>query len=223
MSYPVAFYKTMQLGEFLKGPEAIELASSGPQFEAASGQGREVQTGYGPQMRFEFVLRSCIQRSASTSESFADFLGRRLQFAIDFAQVCGRVPSSRDDTTGTLAFLLDVSQIHATGSGVSAASTTVDIAGSFVDFFEGERWYITDGSNWELLTIAADGSSTTLSVEATQYAYASGAVIFRPTWWLERASFVGSLKIPGGEDTVAHSVARDMELRFASVEDPGYQ
>lgn len=223
MSYPIAYYKTMQLGEFLKGPESIEVPIEGPQFEAATAQGREVQTGYGPRARFELTLRACIQRNAATSETFADFLGRRIQFAIDFAEVCGRVPSTRDDTTGTLAFLLDVSQIHATGSSVSAAATTIDIAGSFVDFFEDERWYITDGSNWELLTIAADGSSTTLSVDATQYAYASGAVIFRPTWWLERSSVVGSLKIPGGEDAAAHSVARDMEIRFASVEDPGYQ
>lgn len=213
----IGYFKTLRLGDYLKGPELIRVVGEDPEFVSALYADRPTVIDRGGRSHFEVEAVATLQRGFAGAEASDVFMTRKIAFAVQARQVRGYVPSSVYTTEGILAVLEDVAGLYQTTGSVSAGAATIPLPVTLAMSAD-DHWYITDGTSFELMRISTTQVSSSLAVDATTYAYASGAYVFKPTWYLRNAFLLGEVALAGNDPGTSRAV-KDIGMKFSSVED----
>lgn len=214
----IGYFKTLRLGDLLQGPERIRAKGDDPEIVSPLYGNRGVIIDRGGRSHYEVDAQGALVRGYSTTETADQFMQRKLQFLINIVTVRGYVPSSVYGTEGVLAILSDSADLHTTTAPVSAGATTVPITAPDPTYLDGESYFIADGTSYELLRLSA-GTGVNLPVAATTYGYASGAIVFKPSWFLRNAFLLTDTQLEG-LDPGSNQGVKEIDFKFVSIETP---
>lgn len=215
----VAYFKTLRLGDMVRGPEKLSIAGQEAQFIGTYGGTKPILSDQAGQTGYELEVTCHLLREFSGAETYGAFFKRKLAFLKDLKTIRGWGVAYT--ANGVLAVCESTAaNFHQTTGSVSAgASADIPIGGVNITVVGTEYWFIADTVNHEIFTAAV--GSWTNGIRAANLAkdYASGARIFRPLYYLPAAQLQPGTSMDTN-DPAANQVAKNVSLRFAFVDDP---
>lgn len=176
-------------------------------------------------LALSYVVESDITLSRG-SDTGGEWRKRRMDFLADLA-AASAFDAARYTRRGPLLyvgdetsfFAPDLGEVGALSGPISAGATSLALQSppGVVTLISGSyRLYVTDGTNYEFVTITG-GNSSLMTCNALANNYDDGALLFYPEWWLEDAALdVSSIEIGGNKDGESLSRATGVRVTWRS-------
>lgn len=210
----VAYYKTILLGDTIRGHETPELAGEDPAIESALGATDPLLTERGGGSYYEVELIALMFRTDAESDD--DFIVRKIALLVALRSARGF--GSGTTSLGDLAVCSDSDNIQ-TASGSLTAGSNVAITTGVANVSTGQKWFISDDSNYEVFTSVAGSYAGGITAAVLVNNYSASAKLFKVTWTMPKAFLRAGIRIPGNEDGSQYA-AKEISLKFVSLEDP---
>lgn len=223
-----AVFKSFTLGDYIQGLPSFRVAGESVGFRSALYAEKASMVDRGARASWEIDIQAAIQKGAFpyTSETYEQFLQRRIGFLINMRKAMGYFPTSSLTTFGTIAGASDPARIYQlTGPESAGSSVSIGLTNPFggplpITVQNDERWFIWDPSTYVYELFKTDGSSGSLVVaEVLANNYTAAAYCFHAEWAVTNAALNPGAEIDGSAEG-AHGVAKNIPLRFVSVDDP---
>lgn len=217
MGARLAYFKTLKLGDFLQGPEELEVDYEAPQYVRSGWAESPGVTERAPGGTFRYFLRAAFRKDHGGAETDRAYQGRKLTFVkslrdtLSFGTgytVLGKLSIIEDETTdGTT-----------TDGAVSAASDQTMTLDAALSLAEDDYVLLVSASAYEVVEVKTVPTAVTFTADFT-LAWGDASTAYRLLYYVDNATCQRAPKI-NGLVPGSNNVSKNLDFTFASADDP---
>ena len=217
MGARLAYFKTLKLGDFLQGPEEIEVDYEAPTYVRSGWAEAPGVVEKAPGGSFMYHLRAALMRGHAGAETDRAFMGRKLGFASGLRDVLSF--GTGYTVLGTLAIIeAEDTDGTTTNGSVTAGDNRTMTLDANIGQAVGDYVLLLSASTYELVEVESVDSSLVFTADFVN-TWADESKAYRLLYYVAQASCQSVPKVTGlAPGTNNASVGLD--FTFASASDP---
>lgn len=216
MGARLAYFKLLKLGDFLQGPEEIEVDYEAPTYVRSGWAEAPGVVEKAPGGSFQYHLRAALMRGHAGAETDRAFMGRKLAFASGLRDVLSF--GTGYTVLGTLAIVEDEGTDKTTTVHAEEAQTSETVAiNDDISLAADDYVLIVNATQSEIVRVSSPSSSSfvcdlTLDWDA-------GTTVYRLLYYVAQASCQSVPKLTGLAPGT-NNASLGLDFTFASASDP---
>ena len=217
MGSRLAYFKTLKLGDFLQGPEEIEVDYEAPTYVRSGWAEAPGLVEKAPGGAFQYHLRAGMMRGHAGAETDRAFMGRKLAFASGLRNALSF--GTGYTVLGTLAGVEDEATDGTTTNGsVTAGSDRTMTLDANIGQAVGDYVLMVSASAHEIVEVKTVDSSLVFTADFVN-TWADETQVYRLLYYVAQASCQSIPKLTGLAPGT-NNASIGLDFTFASAADP---
>ena len=213
----IAYFKKLKVGDFLQGPESIEVEYEAPQYVRSGWAEAPGVVEKAPGGVFRYHLRAALARGHAGSETDRAFMGRKLTLASNLRDELSF--GTGYTVLGDLSIVEDDGTDKTTTDGeVAAGDDQTMTLDADLSLAVGDYVLLVSASTHEIVEVETAPTSVTFTGDFAN-TWADGSTIYRLLYYVPQASAQQVPTITGMEPGT-NNASVNLDFIFASAADP---